>query len=796
MMIPRRIIQSIVAAIVASTSIASARAQSTVRPMDIRDALSAPTFHVQARIASISPDGARIAYTVCDPVRAAADTTPPSERVATFGAAYRSLGCDIWMTDTRAAHPGERPSARNITDAAGNNWGAAWSPDGTKLAFYSDRNGGSRLWVWDLKTGTQRQMAAVRTMDFFSFEKPVWTPDGRAVIVKLWPEGKTEDELRDEQGASTGSPRTPTTAQKRDTASAHTTLRLYRSGDSVPAARIAGSDTGFVPVKGFGRNYADLGRIDVTTGSVTRLARGVRSLGYLASPDGKWIAYFDDIGRPKSAATGIANLMIVDADGGAPRKIARVQQAFTAGASWSPDSRSIAYLSGAPKQGSLFVVTVGGRTPREFADSATHFDADFLPPLWNASGTAVFAANDSAIWRGDLATGHLTRVTRPITQRGVELLALGDDTPGGNQVWTINGGASLVFTAHDPAGSTSGFYSVNLTTGAVTALREDVQRYGRVFSTPRVARNGTRVVYEAESASQPQDLWITDARFTDAQRLTTIAPALERYTLGRTRGIDFRSADGVPLHATLLLPAGYREGTRVPMVVWVYASDTTSERALTTYGLVGFGAYNMHMLSTRGYAVLWPDIPVHTGSPMQDLMKAVMPAIDRVIELGIADSSKLAVMGQSNGGYSTLALITQTHRFKAASMNAGFGDLTGFYGAMSPADGSGVWHPWLQTLGGGMGVAPWQAPFRYVQNSPVYYLDRITTPLLMEAGGDDAAIVPFSDQVFVGLKSLNKNVTYLRYGGEGHVLAQYGNLMDFWTRLLAFFGENLGVRSN
>jgi dipeptidyl aminopeptidase/acylaminoacyl peptidase len=188
--------------------------------------------------------------------------------------------------------------------------------------------------------------------------------------------------------------------------------------------------------------------------------------------------------------------------------------------------------------------------------------------------------------------------------------------------------------------------------------------------------------------------------------------------------------------------------------------------------------------------VLAPDIPVNVGSPMQDLLKGVMPAIDKVIELGIADPDRLGVTGQSNGGYSTLSLIVQTNRFKAAVMNAGFGDLTGFYGAMRP-DGGGSWHPWLEQLGGAMGVPPWENPQRYIQNSPIYYLDRITRPLVIQAGGDDASIVPFSDQVFVALKRLNKKVVYLRYGSEGHLLELSPNKIDYWTRVFKFWDEHL-----
>jgi len=90
-----------------------------------------------------------------------------------------------------------------------------------------------------------------------------------------------------------------------------------------------------------------------------------------------------------------------------------------------------------------------------------------------------------------------------------------------------------------------------------------------------------------------------------------------------------------------------------------------------------------------------------------------------------------------------------------------------------------------------MGVPPWEAPLRYVENSPIYALHQIETPLIIMAGSDDGGIVPFSDQVFVGLKRLNKDVTYLRYRNESHALVGYANLVDYWSRVIAFLEEKL-----
>ena len=228
--------------------------------------------------------------------------------------------------------------------------------------------------------------------------------------------------------------------------------------------------------------------------------------------------------------------------------------------------------------------------------------------------------------------------------------------------------------------------------------------------------------------------------------------------------------------------------------MFVYPQDWGSE-TVHQFGLGGLPAYNLHMLTTRGYAVLQPDIPVGKGSIMRDLMKSVIPAIDRAVELGVVDPDRLALTGQSAGGYATIAILTQTTRFKAAIMNAGFGDLTSFYGSMSLATGDGTWIPWLEALTGGMGSGPWDAAQTFVQNSPVYFLDRVETPLMIQAGASDSAIVPFSDEVFVGLKRLNKDVTYLRYGGEGHVLTADTNLIDYWKRVIAFLDARLQAGS-
>jgi len=265
--------------------------------------------------------------------------------------------------------------------------------------------------------------------------------------------------------------------------------------------------------------------------------------------------------------------------------------------------------------------------------------------------------------------------------------------------------------------------------------------------------------------------------------------------MGTAKLIDWFSADGERLHGALLLPAHYQEGRRYPLIVWVYGGGLLSSY-FDHFGLAGSGPFNMQIFATRGYAVLLPDAPQHTGTPMLDLALTVLEGVNEVIEMGIADPDRVGLMGQSYGGYSTLSLIVQSKRFKAAVEADGYADLVAHYGEM---DKSGAAFG-ISIEEGGQGLMagpPWQFPNRYIENSPIFYLDRIGTPLFMAHGTADTTVAPFlGDEVFVGLRRLGKEVEYARYEGEGHspMYWRYANQMDFCNRMIKWFEVHLGVR--
>ena len=277
------------------------------------------------------------------------------------------------------------------------------------------------------------------------------------------------------------------------------------------------------------------------------------------------------------------------------------------------------------------------------------------------------------------------------------------------------------------------------------------------------------------------------------RKVSDVSSPFLTFSAGTAKMIEWRGMDGDTLRGALILPAGYRPGNRYPLILRVYGGRDLSDN-LNRFGFApdAVPIENLQVFASRGYAVLLADSRLGVGTPITDLMKTLLPGVDRAIAIGIADPNRIGVMGASYGGYSTLGLITQSRRFKAAVMRSGFGDLIAAYGQLSP-DGSAFFSYHGPNSGQGrIGGTPWEVRDRYIENSPFFYLDRVTTPLLIIQGDDNMA--PYlSDQIFVGLRRLGKPAEYARYAGEGHWEGNWrlSNQIDYLTRVVGWFDRYL-----
>jgi len=413
-------------------------------------------------------------------------------------------------------------------------------------------------------------------------------------------------------------------------------------------------------------------------------------------------------------------------------------------------------------------------------------------PLCDGKGKNIYFINDGELWRASLERNSAARVAQ-IPNHEIRLMM----SYSQGQLWTLDHGEATIVVTHDDLGRQDGFYRVDLNTGQNAKLLENGQCYTCSGQNHIAAarEKGGQLAYVAEEAGSSPDIWISSPEFQNPQRLTHVNPQLDRYHFGTAQLVSWSSVDGEELYGVLLLPSNYVKGTRYPLILWVYGGDTLSDH-FDHFGLAGTGPLNLQMLATRGYAVLLPDAPQHLGTPMLDLAKTILPGVDKVISMGIADPDRLGVMGHSYGGYSVLSLIVQTGRFKAALEADGMGDLISAYGEMQ-RDGTAFQVSNTEQDQGMMGGTPWQFRERYIENSPLFYFDRVGTPLLIVHGSEDRAVAPFlGDQVFVALRRLGKDVEYAKYEGEDHspLSWSYPNQTDFCNRMIGWFGRHLGAR--
>jgi dipeptidyl aminopeptidase/acylaminoacyl peptidase len=740
-----------------------AYAQRDYTPLSIKDAVTARYFSYGAPIA-LSPDGEWVAYTLGEHGRNKIAWDDNHRYFTSTGNSVYMAHCDVWITNTISGE------SINLTEGKGASWGPVWSPNGKFLAFYSDHDGRMRLWTWDRASRHIKRVSDVVVRVVGGHEVVRWTPDNGKIICKTLPEGMTLEDATDANLPATklGNENKPS-------------VILHTSGPQ--------------PVWDTANRYlADVTVIDILTGNAQRILRGAKPVGYWVSPNGKYLAVMSLIGPEEGYSYQVLNdLLLVSFADARHRKLASdIRHQFGLSVSWSPDSQMLSFVTNGPRSdGDIYYVNInGGDLQKATSMIHPHFGDSYRAPLWSKKGDAIYAIGANALWQISVINRTANKITELPGKNIVEIVS-----PGiGGRFWSPDEGKSLVISTRDDTTKQEGFYKVDINTGNYYRLTEgNISRGGFPIFTADASDDGKMFVYTTQDASHCEDIWVMETGSQSPRRLTHVNPQFEKYTFGKTRLIEWQTESGQILHGALLLPANYENGKKYPLVVEVYGGHMMSNY-LNKFGLWRDGVNNLQLLATRGYAVLAPDIPLRQGTPMLDMAKAVIPGVNKVIEMGVADINRLGVMGQSFGGYTTLSLLVQTKLFRAAIMRAGYGNLFSLYGAMDKIGSGNKGISILEEGQGRMGGTPWEFRERYIENSPIFFMDRVETPLLIVHGSKDDVVPSFlADEVFIDLRRLRKEVVYAKYemGRHDFNRLNYLDMVDYCNRVISWFDKHL-----
>ncbi len=309
-----------------------------------------------------------------------------------------------------------------------------------------------------------------------------------------------------------------------------------------------------------------------------------------------------------------------------------------------------------------------------------------------------------------------------------------------------------------------------------------------VFSLIK-AKKADVYLYSRQTHKDFPDYHFTDASLQKAQRLTEANPQQKDfYWSDGTMLLDYQSDKGDKLQAALFLPANYEKGKKYPTIIYIYEKLS---QWLNRYYTPSARGFNKSVYTSRGYAVLMPDIVYKINDPGMSSVWCVLPALEAAVATGIVDKDRVGIHGHSWGGYQTAFLITQTDAFRAAVAGAPLTNMISMYSSIYWNSGSAN-QPIFESSQGRFKGGYWENIEAYTKNSPVYHAQKVKTPLLLLHNDKDGA-VDWNQGIeyFNTLRRLEKSVVMLQYKGENHGLRKPANQKDYTIRMREFFDHHL-----
>ncbi len=347
----------------------------------------------------------------------------------------------------------------------------------------------------------------------------------------------------------------------------------------------------------------------------------------------------------------------------------------------------------------------------------------------------------------------------------------------------IPANAALYLSAFSYADKTNGFFRDYVNK---TAKPEKLVMTPHSYISLKKAKNDGRVTYRKGNFREFTDIYVADTNLAKAEKLSNANPQMSEYLWGNVELVNWKSTDGVPLEGLLFKPENFDPKKKYPMLVYFYER---SSDGLYSYRAPAPSAstINIPYFVSNDYLVFVPDIVYTNGYPGESAMDCIIPGVQSLVAQGFVDETNMALQGQSWGGYQIAYMVTRTNMFKAAMAGAPVSNMTSAYGGIRWGTGLSRQFQYERTQSR-IGGTLWEKPMQFIENSPLFFADRVQTPLLIMHNDQDGAVPWYQGiEYFMALRRLNKPVWMLVYNGEDHNLVQRKNRKDLSVRLSQFF---------
>ncbi|MEO6444150.1 MAG: prolyl oligopeptidase family serine peptidase [Gemmatimonadaceae bacterium] len=402
---------------------------------------------------------------------------------------------------------------------------------------------------------------------------------------------------------------------------------------------------------------------------------------------------------------------------------------------------------------------------------------------WTRDDRSVLLYTRHDIWEVDPAGVRAARVVTDSVGARNTLVFRVVDLDREDRV--LNPAQPLLLRTVNDETKASGFYRDRLDAVAPPEL---VMMGDRNYAAPQKARRADQFLLTQQTVSEFPDLY-AGASLSTLTRISDANPQQREYLWPSVELVRWTSHDGLPLKGLLYKPEGFDPSKQYPMIVYYY--EILSQGLHNYHAPTGRNVINPSVYTSLGYLVFMPDVVYEIGWPGPSASKSILPGVESLIQRGIVNVKAIGLAGQSWGGYQTAYLITQSNLFAAAVPNAPVANMTSAYGGIRWGSGLARSFQYEKTqsrIGGSL----WEYPMRYLENSPLFQLDRVNTPVFfMHNDSDDAVPWYQGIELYVGLRRLGKEVYFITYNGDVHNPRKRANQKDVDMRMQQFFANKL-----